>query len=186
MKEIEIKVLKINKEEIENKLANLGAKIVKNEIQTNIIFDSDQRILKSKYNGYLRIRITKCLLNGTIKKTITLKKNISKDGYRNNIEHETEIANEDEVSEIFQSLGYSILHKGIKTRKSFQLNDILFEFDTWDKNTYPETYMEIEVNNEEKIEEALALLKINKKNVSTKSIEELRKEYINDKSQREN
>lgn len=179
MKEIEIKVLKINKDDIENKLISLGAKLVKNEIQTNIIFDSEDRILKSNYNGYLRVRITKCLLNNSTTKTITLKKNISKDGYRNNIEYETEITNENEACKIFQVLGYSILHKGTKSRKSFLLNGILFEIDTWDKDTYPEPYLEIEVKNEEKIEEALSLLEINKEYVSTKSIEELRKEYLN-------
>ena len=48
MKEIEVKVLNIDKNKIELKLKNLGAELVKDEIQYNYIFDTEKRRLKEK------------------------------------------------------------------------------------------------------------------------------------------
>ena len=59
MREREVKILNIDKEEIERKLINIGANLIKDENQINYRFDTDDGFLKKTYNGYLRIRITK-------------------------------------------------------------------------------------------------------------------------------
>lgn len=176
MNEKEVKVLDIDKEKIEKKLLEIGAILVKDEIQKNVIYDSKERTLKTKHNAYLRIRVTKDLIKGNIIKTFTLKKNISNGNTRNNMEYETEVENEIELDKIIGYLGYDKKHVGSKHRKSYKHNDILFEIDTWDKDTFPNAYMEIEVNDENQIEEAVKLLNIDKSKITTKSIEELRKE----------
>lgn len=48
MEEKEVKVLNINKEEIEKKLIEAGAVLIKDENQINIRFDTENNFLKKK------------------------------------------------------------------------------------------------------------------------------------------
>jgi len=175
MKEKEVKVLNIDKEKIEKKLIKIDSKLVKDEFQYNYIFDKEDRYLKNEHQGYLRIRRTTAD-NKNEKIELTLKRNISKENIRENIENNLNIDNVEEGIKILGILGYKLIHKGIKHRKSYKYEGILFEIDTWDKETYPYTYLEIEVEKEENLEKALELLDIDKKNITKKSIEELREE----------
>jgi len=175
MKEKEVKVLNIDKDKIENKLIKIGGKLVKDEFQYNYIFDKEDRYLKNEYQGYLRIRRT-ISDNKDEKIELTLKRNISRKNIRENIENNISIDSVDEGIKILDVLGYKLIHKGNKHRKSYEYEDILFEIDTWDKETYPYTYLEIEVKKEEKLEKALGLLDLDEKNMTKKSIEELREE----------
>ena len=177
MREIEVKVLNIDKEEIEKKLVDLGAMLIKDEEQINIRFDTENNFLKNTYNGYLRIRTAKNLLNGDIKNTLTFKKSISRNKVRVNEETETEISNSDETIKILQILGYRKKRPGFKHRRSYLYDNIIFEIDTWDEETYPKPYMEIEVSTEEELEKAINLLKLDRSQISTKSIDELNKDW---------
>lgn len=176
MREREVKVLNIDKDEIEDKLKNLGAVLLKDEEQTNIRFDTEDNFLKKNYNGYLRIRITKNLINGDIKNTLTFKMNISRDKLRINEETETEISNYEETIKILQFLGYNKKRPGYKHRRSYLYENIIFEIDTWDKDTYPKPYLEIEVNTAEELEKAIELLQLDREQITSKSIDELRKD----------
>lgn len=176
MKEREVKVLNIDKEKIERKLINLGAVLIKDEEQINIRFDTEDNFLKNTHNGYLRVRITKNLLNGDIKNTLTFKKSVSRDKIRVNEETETEISNSDETIKILQLLGYYKKRPGFKHRRSYLYDNINFEIDTWDADTYPKPYLEIEVSTEEELEKAIDLLQLDRNQISTKSIDELRKD----------
>ncbi len=84
MREREVKVLNIDKEEIEKKLIDIGAVLVKDENQINYRFDTDDYYLKKTYNGYLRIRISNDILSGESKITMTFKKNLKRDSLRIN------------------------------------------------------------------------------------------------------
>ncbi len=176
MDEIEVKVLNIDKEEIQNKLIKLGATLLKDEEQTNIRFDSEDKFLRNKYKGYLRIRTTKNNLTGETISTLTLKRNISRDEFRVNEEIETQILNVDETIRILKALRYYPKAPGKKLRKSYLYDGILFEIDEWDKDIYPEPYLEIEVTNKKDLERAIELLGLDRKNISAKSIDELIKE----------
>lgn len=176
MREIEVKVLDIDKNDIEKKLISLGANLIKNEHQTNIRFDTDDNTLKTTLNAYLRVRQTKNLFNDEIVNTLTLKKNISRDSVRINEEIETEISNFDETAKIMEILGYKRKRPGFKHRKSYIYENMTFEIDQWDEYTYSKPYLEIEVMCEEDLEKALKLLNIDKSSVTTKSIDELKKE----------
>ena len=176
MKEREVKVLNIDKEEIERKLINLGAVLIKDEEQINIRFDTEDNFLKNIHKSYLRVRITKNLLNGEIKNTLTFKKSVSRDKIRVNEEIETEISNSDETIKILQLLGYYKKRPGFKHRRSYLYDNINFEIDTWDEDTYPKPYLEIEVSTDEELEKAIDLLQLDRNQISTKSIDELRKD----------
>ncbi len=176
MREREVKVLNIDKDEIENKLLQLGAVLLKDEEQINIRFDTDKNYLKENYCGYLRIRITKNLLNGKIRNTLTFKRNVSRDKFRINEETETEVSDYEEMIKILQFLGYNKKRPGYKHRKSYQYDNIIFEIDTWDMETYSKPYLEIEVMTEEDLDKAIDLLHLDREQITTKSIDELRKD----------
>jgi adenylate cyclase class 2 len=175
MKEIEVKVLKIDKSEIISKLKELGAVKIKDEYQYNYVFDREDRFLKKEYNGYLRIRKT-VSQNNKEEIELTLKRNISNSKFRENIENNLIINNVEEGIKILEALGYKMIHKGEKKRDSYKYESIMFEIDTWDKETYPYTYLEIEVEKEEDLKKAVKILGLNNKDVTKKSIEELRDE----------
>lgn len=175
-KELEVKVLNVNVEELENKLKKIGAELVKKEYQRNIIFDTEDRFIMNKHNAYLRLREVKDLNSNEVSKIFTLKKNISKGSLRENEEIETIIQDGEAIISILEHLNLNIIHEGTKKRISYKYENILYEIDIWNKETYPHPYLEIEVNNEEDLEKAIELLELDKKNVTTKSISQLRNE----------
>ncbi|HCX61355.1 class IV adenylate cyclase [Sedimentibacter sp.] len=176
MREKEVKVLNIDKQDIERKLISLGATLIKDENQTNYRFDAEDSFLKKTYNGYLRIRITENLLNGEIKHTLTFKRSINRDKLRVNEEIETEISDWNSTAKIIELLGYKMKKPGHKHRKSYTYEGIIFEIDTWDKQTYSKPYLEIEMNSEDELEKAIKLLNLDRSQITTKPIDELSKE----------
>jgi adenylate cyclase class 2 len=176
MKEKEVKVLDIDKEEIERKLIELGAVLIKDENQINYRFDTEDGVLKKKYNGYLRIRRTENNLTGEIKNTMTFKRSIKRDSLRVNEEIETDISDWESAAKIIELLGYKRKRPGYKHRRSYVYDNIVFEIDTWDDYTYSKPYLEIEVSSYEDLEKAISLLKLDRNKITTKPIDELRKE----------
>ena len=175
-KEIEIKVLNIDLDDMERKLKELGAKLISKGYQKNIILDSKDRYIERELNSYLRIRETKNLLTNETIINLTLKKNVSRDGARKNIEITTRIDNIGSMISILKDLKYEIMEEGYKERRSYLYEKIRFDLDKWDKETYPFPYMEIEVEKEEDLNKAIYLLNINRNNITTKSIMELKEE----------
>lgn len=175
-KELEVKVLNIDKNNIEKKLKEIGAKLIKKEHQVNTIFDTEDRIIKNRDKGYLRIRESKDIINNDTQYIFTLKKNIAKNALRENIEIETKIDNEEALTEILRHLDLDIRHRGTKERISYKYDNIRFDIDTWNKETYPEPYLEIEVDNEEDLNKAIELLELARDNVTSKSLAQLRME----------
>ncbi|WMJ78547.1 MULTISPECIES: class IV adenylate cyclase [unclassified Sedimentibacter] len=176
MKEREVKVLNIDKDEIEKKLINVGAKLIKDENQVNYRFETGDGFLKKTYNGYLRIRITENLLNGEKKHTLTFKRSLNRTTLRVNEEIETEISDWESTAEILKLLGYKQKKPGYKHRRSYEYDNIIFEIDTWDEKTYSKPYLEIEMSSEEDLEKAITLLDLDRSQVTTKPIDELSKE----------
>lgn len=176
MKEREVKVLNIDKDEIEKKLIDIGARLIKDENQVNYRFDTDGGLLKKKYNGYLRIRVTENLLNGETKNTLTFKRSLKRNTLRINEETETEISDWKSTAKILEILGYKRKKPGYKHRRSYTYENIIFEIDTWDESTYSKPYLEIEMPSEKDLDRAIELLGLDKSQVTTKSIDELSKE----------
>ena len=176
MKELEVKILNIDLEEMENKLKELGAELIAKESQVNTLIDSDENYIENKLNSYLRIRESKSTLKGTSKFTLTMKESIDREGIRENLETNIDISDREEMIYLLDKLGYQVKDIGKKERTSYLLKGVRFDLDRWDKKTYPDPYMEIEVNNEDELENMIQILEIDKKNISIKSILELRKE----------
>ncbi|MBE6081935.1 MULTISPECIES: class IV adenylate cyclase [Tissierellales] len=175
-KELEVKILDIDSKKMEEKLKNIGAKLIKKEYQINIIIDGKDNYIQQKLNSYLRIRETQDLMSNKVKDTFTLKQNISKDGIRENIETDVDIDNKEKLIYILKTLGLNVIHEGKKKRISYMYGKVRFDIDTWDKDTYPYPYMEIEVEKKEDLKKILELLGIDRNKISTKSIAELRED----------
>lgn len=175
-KELEVKVLNIDKGEVERKLKQIGANLVKKEYQTNTIYDDDNRFILKELNGYLRIRESKNLINNETKFIITLKRNIPNEKLRENIETETIVEDGKALEEILRYMNFTEKHKGTKERISYMYENMRFDIDTWDKDTYPYPYLEIEVECEEDLDRAIVLLNLNRENVTLKSLGQLRME----------
>ena len=175
-RELEVKILGLNLDEMEKKVISLGGVLLGKEKQINTLIDSTQYPIKSRVDAYLRIRQTKDLENDKSNTVLTLKRNISKDGFRDNIELTTEIEDKKTMLEILKSLGYDKIEIGYKERTSYEFMNARLDFDRWDKGTYPFPYMEIEVKDMRHLNEITKALEIPQENISTKSIVELRKE----------
>ncbi|SDY96793.1 adenylate cyclase, class 2 [Proteiniborus ethanoligenes] len=180
-KELEVKVLNIDKGAIEEKLQNIGARLISKEYQINTLYDSENKTIENLGDGYLRIRETRNLLTDEVEILFTLKKNISSEIARENMEIETRVWDKAALNTILKHLNLNVIHEGTKERISYVFEDIRFDIDTWDVNTYPYPYLEIEVLKKEDIQKAVELLKIEARNVTTKSLRELRAELNLDK-----
>lgn len=175
-KELEVKVLGIDKKDIEERLEKLGAKLISKEYQINTLYDSEERIIEKLGDGYLRIRETKDLITDEVEIFFTLKKNVSSDVARENLEIETVVTDKAALNSILEHLNLKVVHEGTKERISYMYEDMRFDIDTWDKSTYPFPYMEIEVTKKEDIKRAAELLGLDDESITTKSLRELRAE----------
>ena len=179
MRELEVKILNMDLKELELKIIALGARLISKEVQVNTLIDSKDNFIENELDSYMRIRETRFTLKDKLKLTLTMKKNINRDGIRENIEINTDISDKEAMLKILDSLGYKVISEGEKERTSYELGDVRFDLDTWDKDTYPHPYMEIEVKDEDELEDVIKLLEIPRENISLKSILELKKEINN-------
>lgn len=176
MRELEVKILNIDLNQMEEKIKKLGGKLIAKEVQVNTLIDSKDKYIEKNLDSYLRIRETRSILEDSIKYTLTMKKNVEREAIRENIETNIDISDREAMIKLLENLGYFVYQEGYKERTSYMLEGARLDLDTWDKDTYPYPYMEIEVKNEEDLEHMINKLSISKENISTKSILELRNE----------
>lgn len=172
MKEIETRIIHINVDDIRNKMSKLQAPKVKQENQTNNIYDfPSKELLKNK--GYARIRVVEDMLNNDTIYYMTTKKLLSQEKFKIMEEHEIKISNDKEGASIFSSLGLVLVESIKKYRESYRYKDTLIEIDINDKNFCPFPYIEIESSNEEELKEVVSLLGYSMEDTTSKTIYEL-------------
>lgn len=178
-KELEVKVLGIDVKVIEDKILRLGGVLIADEEQINTLIDSQDKPIKSYLDGYLRIRETKDLIRGNKKTELTLKKNLQNSELRENEELNTLLESKDTMLLIFKSLGFTNISVGFKHRKSYSFMKGRIDIDIWDKDTYPDPYIEIEVKDKDDLSDIIGALGIDKDSVSRLSIIELKERLKN-------
>ncbi len=178
-REIEVKVIGMDINILEEKIIKFGGKLISDEYQENILIDTSEIFKGDNPSAYLRIRKTKDKLNNKFKNEFTLKENLMNNNLRENNEVETEITDVESLLNILEKLGFGVLSIGYKDRKSYILDNMRFDFDIWDENTYPYPYMEIELENEDDLDKAKKLLDIDDSCITTKSILELQRDLKN-------
>lgn len=177
MKEIEVKILKINKEKVEAKLKSLGAKkIFDGQIQT-IFFDfEDRRIIKAK--DVLRLRTAQEKVELTYKKvyqTQTAKKAE---------EYTVDVSDLESMEEILKNLGLRVTETMQKHRLSYKLNSARFDIDRYlgGYDFIPE-FLEIEAENIETIHKCAELLGFKPEDCLPWSTDELIHNYLTAKKE---
>lgn len=174
-KELEVKILNIDVEEVKEKLKNLGAKFLRTENQENI------RLSSSKFDciprgSFLRIRKFLDENGKEINSELTYKEHKANKILKEFNEYNVPLENSSEMLKILKFLGYDKLDIEKKFRTSYSFKKAHIDIDVWDKEVYPYPYMEIEVSHYDDLCEVLDLLEISKNNVCLKSLPELKEE----------
>lgn len=155
MKEIELKVLEVNKQKIITKLVKLGAKrVFLGEVVSKVYDFEDQKLKKEK--SFVRLRkLDKEIL-------VTFKTKIENSKVCMNKEIEFNVDCMESMEEFLSLLNMKVFSNYSKNRESYILNGVKFEFDKI--SNIPE-FMEIEANSIEKIEEYIEILGIDKSKI---------------------
>lgn len=146
--EYEVRVLEINKEEIQNKLAELNATLVEDSYQKRYVYDFNP----VDPNKWIRLRT-----NGN-KTTLTIKQ-IESSNIDGTKEMEIVVDDFDTTNEILNELGYKARNAQENKRIKYDLNGVEVDIDTW---PLIPTYLEIEGKSEEEVYNTLDLLGIDR------------------------
>jgi predicted adenylyl cyclase CyaB len=172
MQETEVKILEINRKEIENILVGFGAeKIFDGKIRTLFFDFSDDRILKAK--NLLRLRVEEKgkieLTYKKVQKTKTLKKAE---------EFSVEVSSLESTKQILECIGLCATQDMLKHRISYKFDTARFDIDLFlgAYNFIPE-FIEIEAKNARAIYKYAELLGYKANDCLPWSTEELIQHY---------
>lgn len=172
MKELEVKILNIDVDEIRKKMLELKCEKVKEENQINNLFDFKTKDLL-KQQGYARIRIVEDIMHNTNRYYMTIKRILSQDKFKIMDENEVEISDALEGEKIFKALGLELTHSIKKYRESYKYKNTLIEIDINEKSFCPFPYIEVESLDEKELEEVVIKLGYSMEDTTSKNIYEL-------------
>lgn len=163
MKEIELKVLKINKAEMIKRLESLQAEKKFDKVQKRYVYDFNPPCA----GKWIRLRT-----NG-VKTTLTIKNYLAKkiDGCE---ELEVEVNDFAKTNDILNELGYEPRSFQENRRCQYILNGVEIDLDSW---PYIPDYMEIEGKNEEEVYKTLEILGFKKEDAVFDDADSLYKRY---------
>ena len=139
MKEIEVKILNVDKQKIGEIL--LGAKQTFDDEITTFFFDFKNGSIVNAKN-VLRLR------KEGKQSVLMFKKILSKQSAKVAEEYEVEVSNLTKMQRILELIGLTVIEDIQKHRTSYQLNEVQFDLDTLkNKYAYIPTYLEIEAKN---------------------------------------
>jgi len=175
MKEIEAKILEVDKHKIEEALSNLGAeKVFDGEIEAFFFDFKDGSI--AKRNSVLRLR------KEDERDVLTFKRVVESEAAKIAEEHSVEVSSLSEAKVILESLGLSTVESMQKHRTSYQLKGVRFDIDQYmGKYSYIPTFIEIEAENIELIHRYAELLGFKAKDFLPWSVKELINHYSSQK-----
>ena len=167
MKEIEVKILEVNKPEIERKLLQLGAKKTFSGKIEATLFDHPKLKLREN-DKILRVR--------TVGNKVELCFKGKKEGEQFKIREEIEVETSDfaDTLQIFKSLGFVETFTINKERISYRLGNTKIEFDTI--KGIP-TFLEIEGITEQDVADCVKKLGYSMDETTTISANELMERY---------
>jgi predicted adenylyl cyclase CyaB len=171
MKEVEVKILEVNRRNIEAKLGGMGAKRIFDGVVQTLFFDfEDGRIVKER--NLLRLREEEDKAELTFKKVqVTAAVKVAD-------EYSVEVSSLEATRRILENLGLLVTEIMRKRRVSYVLDDARFDFDLYlgDCAYIPE-FMEIEAKNEEMVHRYAELLGFNAKDCLPWSTNDLIRYY---------
>jgi len=154
-KEIEVRFLEIKKEELLNKLKDLGAQDKGSDTLKETIFYDDAKKFIDEHK-FIRIRENK---NGAL---LTYKQHMSKgkdiSGIDDVDEVETKVDDPEAMKVMLEKVGFEAFREQEKHRHSFVLDEVMIEIDEWPKIP---VYMEMEGPSEEALKAIAEKLGLN-------------------------
>lgn len=147
MLEIEVKILEINKEQIEETLRQLGARKVFDGEVYAVYYDFANNALAGK-NSTLRLRKKESIIESNIE--LTLKTEVSKKKAKIMQEYEVSVDSLDKMQQILEGIGLQPVQCLEKSRTSYVLNNVHFDIDTLPGIP---TFLEIEAPNMKTLEQ---------------------------------
>jgi len=157
LREIEVKILEINKNELEKKLLSLGAKKVFDDIIEAHFFDFKDKSIKKARSSF-RLRKYGC------KAVITFKKFVPAKNVKARDEFEVEVSHFDTAKRIIDCLGLQEWGYLKKKRTSYSLPGVRFEFDKYlGRLSFVPGFIEIEAKNSKILYRYAKLLGFGKK-----------------------
>lgn len=153
-KEIEIRILNIDKKKFIEDIIALGAKKQSECLQKRYVYDFNPVNPKK----WIRLRT-----NG-VKNTITVKEIIDNQVIDGTNELEVEVSDFNIANLILKELGYVPRNYQENHRIVYNLNEVEISIDTWPKIP---TYVELEAKSEELIKKLLSIIEYNEKDLTT-------------------
>lgn len=153
--EIEIKILEIDKEKVISKLEFLGAKKFFEGDMKDLLFDNQEKTFQNDEVN-IRLRDRKNVVK------LAYKKKLKSDFAKHAREIEFEVSDLELTKEFMQAIGFQIIKKAIKHRVSYELEGVLFEFDTFEDIP---TWLEIEAQSEEIINDWIDKLELDRSKI---------------------
>lgn len=153
-KEIEIRILNVDKKKFIEDIIALGAKKQSECLQKRYVYDFNPINPKK----WIRLRT-----NG-VKNTITVKEIIDNQAIDGTNELEVEVSDFNKANLILKELGYVPRNYQENHRIVYNLNEVEISIDTWPKIP---TYVELEAKSEELIKKLLSIIEYNEKDLTT-------------------
>lgn len=122
MKEVEVKILEVDKDALVHKLKEMGAKEVFSGIVESTLFDYPDERLKEK-GDVIRLR------NQGNKTILTYKELLHTDDAKVNNEYEVEVSSFEDTRKIIEELGFVEIDYYKKRRETYNYKDFHIEFD---------------------------------------------------------
>ena len=153
-KEIEIRLLDVDKEDFIKQILSLGASKDNEFLQRRYTYDFNPVV----DNKWIRLRT-----NGK-KTTLTIKEIIDKKSISGTNELEIEVSDFNKTNLVLEALGYNHRNYQENYREIYYLDDVEISIDSW---PLIPTYVEFESKSEEKIKSLLEKLSYKKENLTT-------------------
>ena len=156
MKEIEVKILEIDVEEVRKKLLELGAEKVFEGDMKSYAMDTEDKLITKK-GELLRVRIE----GSEVKLNYKSKHEDDDEDHKVFEETEVPVGDFDKTVKLLGNLGFAPIVDYSKHRESYKLGDVRFEIDV-----YPDipAFLEIEAPTKEDIKKAVEMLGYNMEN----------------------
>ena len=152
MREIEVKILEINREDIEKKLLSVGAKKIFEGEMHALYFDAGDKAIRKNRNT-LRLR-----KEGS-RSVLAFKKYVRNEKVKIREENEVEISDFNAMQTILGSLGFSVWLEMRKYRITYEFRGAHFDIDKYHgEYGYIPEFMEIEADDIAKIYEYAEIL----------------------------
>ena len=161
--EYEARILEVDKESLEKKLVEKGAKKIADFNYRRKVYDFNPKT-NSKW---VRLR------TDGITTTLTVKKYI-KNSIDGTHEMEVEVSDFEETDKILNELGYVAHSYQESKRTRYVLNGVELDIDTW---PYIPTYLEIEGKNEEEVLKTAELLELDKDKFTSVDVQSVYRDF---------